>query len=259
VPQPCAIRPRGEMNSEGTVQGSPVTPTPGKAGIRKVQAVAVAAFLKARPGRRGSALPVVGDGRRPFRPTVVLVGLSLGGLQRRLGVLGPGLGRPGATRSARSPRSGPAGRPARPRGPRRPPYAATPPHGRAAAGSPRPRPGPRCRVANTSRDPAGPGGARPGCGRRRPGQPAGHNPQSSMAHRSAHAGSVAGCAPHQPREPTTTAVRPTRPTPSAATPQRLPAPALSPRPRPTTTPRCLPRARPPLARLGLVALGSQCL
>src|SRR5512132_1974845 len=47
--------------------------------------------------RRGSALPVVGAGGRPVRPTVVLAGRSLGGLQRRLGVRGPGLGRPGAS------------------------------------------------------------------------------------------------------------------------------------------------------------------
>jgi hypothetical protein len=48
-----------------------------------------------------------------------------------------------------------------------------------------------------------------------------------------HAASVAGRAPLQPSEPTTTAVRPTRPTPSAATPQRPPTPALSsPKPRP---------------------------
>ena len=47
--------------------------------------------------RRGSALPVVGGGGRPVRSTVVLAGRSVGGLQRRLGVLGPGLGRPGAS------------------------------------------------------------------------------------------------------------------------------------------------------------------
>jgi hypothetical protein len=76
--------------------------------------------------RRGSALPVVGAGGRPVRPTVLLAGLSLGGLQRRLGVLGPGLGRPAASPlGRRPPRSGPAGRPSRPRRPYRPRCAAT--------------------------------------------------------------------------------------------------------------------------------------
>jgi hypothetical protein len=37
-----------------------------------------------------------GGGGWPIRPTVLQVGRSLGGLQRRLGLLSPGLGRPGA-------------------------------------------------------------------------------------------------------------------------------------------------------------------
>jgi hypothetical protein len=50
------------------------------------------------PSTRSRAVVVcIGDGEWPVRPTVVLVGPSLGGLQRRLGVLGPSLGRPGAS------------------------------------------------------------------------------------------------------------------------------------------------------------------
>jgi hypothetical protein len=73
-----------------------------------------------------------------------------------------------------------------------------------------------------------------GCGRGRPGRPAGRSPRSSMVHRSPpHRSSVAGRAPPNSSEHTTTAVRPTRLTPSAATPPRLPTPAVSsPKPHP---------------------------
>jgi hypothetical protein len=115
----------------------------------------------------------------------------------------------------------------------------------------------RCRAANRPRHPAGPGAAHPGHGRRRPGQPAGHAPQSSMPHRSPHAASRATPAKraydHRCQADTADPIISSGATATTHTS------AVAAKPAPTTTPRCLPRARPPLARLGLAAVGSQRL
>ena len=50
-----------------------------------------------QPLARSRAVVCTGGGGWPIRPSVLQVGRSLGGLQRRLGLLGPGLGRSGAS------------------------------------------------------------------------------------------------------------------------------------------------------------------